>query len=586
METTNKSMFKPPKPRIFSGKGDDQDAARVDTWIQEMKDFLDLSGIKDENLKVVTMQYFLSETAKDFYSTKRQTATPDKPLRIDEFLTELKQHVVPSTHVNKYWKDWNKVTQTEGGKTKSIKDVGLEIERLAQRLGQTNISTPVRVQKFLDAMHPELRLKVEPAIKKQGENITAWGDVVEQAEQQDAALYEAGRYGAKRQPISNAIQAPFQRNKRPQQNQKPSRPWRQQTNYTNTQRSPRKMPEDEYKRLQKEGKCYFCKKPGHRINDCRKRKQKDYNQPRSQATEPWRCNAQSNAAEVHRPNTTEPHGIMPGDPPTFEALMEAYAAKASIQQGMVSQLTVNGKPANALLDTGTTGANLASAAWAEANNIPTTKLDEQITIKMAAKGSKTMANREAMINVDIGNNHIITTHCLLAPIGKYDLILGIPFLKKAKAILDIANGTARFQDAGITLQYSTNTTEICVAATRIDWNPRTAIIMDDSDDEMPYNVRTATIVDEYARVSAATFYEAPTKLPDFKREFPNVFPDKPPQGLPPLRPGCNHRIQISPNKRDQFRKMYQEVPNAWFPALKAHLKDWQQRGIAEPTEGN
>ena len=63
MESTNKSIFKPPKSRIFTGKGEDQDAARVDTWIQEMKDFLDLSGIKNEQLKIITAQYFLSDTA-------------------------------------------------------------------------------------------------------------------------------------------------------------------------------------------------------------------------------------------------------------------------------------------------------------------------------------------------------------------------------------------------------------------------------------------------------------------------------------------------------------------------------------------
>ena len=296
MESTNKSIFKPPKPRIFTGKGEDQDAARVDTWIQEMKDFLDLSGIKNEQLKIITAQYFLSDTAKDFYATKRATATQDKPLRIDEFLEELKQHVVPSTHVNTYWNDWNKISQTEGGKTKAIKDVALEIERLAQRLGQTNITTPVRVQKFMDAMHPELRLKVEPAIKKQGNNMTAWKDVVEQAEQQDAALYQAGRYGTKtRHATSNALQANYQTNDRTQINQ-PYRNQnrRNQTNQNQTHQNGRnrmnqdqaneseddQMSDDEYIRLRNEGKCFYCKNFGHHIIDCRKRKQNERNQNR------------------------------------------------------------------------------------------------------------------------------------------------------------------------------------------------------------------------------------------------------------------------------------------------------------------
>ena len=63
------TAFKPPKPRVFSGKGTDKDPAVFDAWKQEVLDYLDLSGI-DPKHQLAVLQYFVSETAKDYYATK------------------------------------------------------------------------------------------------------------------------------------------------------------------------------------------------------------------------------------------------------------------------------------------------------------------------------------------------------------------------------------------------------------------------------------------------------------------------------------------------------------------------------------
>ena len=53
-------------------------------------------------------------------------------------------------------------------------------------------------------MHPELRLQVEPNINKDHFD---WKDVVKQAEKDDDALYQAGKYPKQKgYPSSNAIQ--------------------------------------------------------------------------------------------------------------------------------------------------------------------------------------------------------------------------------------------------------------------------------------------------------------------------------------------------------------------------------------------
>ena len=205
----DKGSFKPPKPRIFTGKNDDQDAAVVDAWIREMKDFIRMSKIKDMADQITVLQYFLSGVAKEFYASRRDLETAEEPLTLDEFLRDLKAHVVPYTHTNKYWDDWRKVSQVQGNKVRPIGEVGIEIERISYRIGKSILNEQIRIQRLLDAMHPELRLQVEPLVKRSGTDVTPWREVIQKAEQHDASLLQAGRYQRTTPKVSsNAIQAP------------------------------------------------------------------------------------------------------------------------------------------------------------------------------------------------------------------------------------------------------------------------------------------------------------------------------------------------------------------------------------------
>jgi hypothetical protein len=88
--------FKAPKPNTYSGDNADRDAAKLDTWIQKVKDYLALSGVNDEQNKILVLQYFLSGTSEELYHTKRL----DGISSIENFLTKLKAHIIPTTEVN------------------------------------------------------------------------------------------------------------------------------------------------------------------------------------------------------------------------------------------------------------------------------------------------------------------------------------------------------------------------------------------------------------------------------------------------------------------------------------------------------
>jgi hypothetical protein len=74
-------------------------------------------------------------------------------------------------------------------------------------------------------------------------------------------------------------------------------------------------------------------------------------------------------------------------------------------------------------------------------------------------------------------------------------------------------------------------------------------------------------------------------LPDFKKEFPGVFPDKEQEGLPPSRGECDHEIPIIQGMESEFKKRYVPVAEAWLPQMRQHLNKWQQAGIAVIGEG-
>jgi hypothetical protein len=232
--------FKVPKPRTYTGDNDDRDATTLEAWIQKLKDYLELSGIHENKNKVLVMQYFLEGTAEDFYHTKRLASTT---LNFDQLLTDLRAHIVPSTEINRYWDDWYKINQVRNGGVDRINTTAIHMEKVAARLGQA-ITNAVKIQRFLDAMHPELRYAVEPDIQDRSK--ADWNEVKQLAERKDAAIFQADRYDRSQQ-------------------------WQNNSNNHGRGRQFQRLTDDEKAQLRNDRKCFYCKKPGHIVNDCRAR---------------------------------------------------------------------------------------------------------------------------------------------------------------------------------------------------------------------------------------------------------------------------------------------------------------------------
>jgi hypothetical protein len=131
-----------------------------------------------------------------------------------------------------------------------------------------------------------------------------------------------------------------------------------------------------------------------------------------------------------------------------------------------------------------------------------------VIIRLATKGSKTVAKVQVTCTVEIAPQIRVKTQFLVVPIKEYQAILGMPFLQQHEVKLDTANGTAIF---GKHHDYAIRCNDAQSAAILV--------------------------------TAAAGTNEETVTLPDFTKEFPNVYPEREPQALPPIREGCNHKHQ-------------------------------------------
>ena len=343
------------------------------------------------------------------------------------------KHCIPSTHGNMYWKQWDKVSQTQNGRTQRIGNVAIEIDRLCECM---DISEGSKLQKFLDAMHPELRLQVEPKIDKKQFD---WEAVVSDAERCDDALFQAGKYGrGGKDTESFAVQHHPGQHKN---NRKRGGPRDGKKTYP-----PRRGDKKQYEERKQNRQCYFCGKDGHFIDKCLARKHKE-------RTEGGQQKPSSHSMELAQ------------EPETLEECLETLGISFTQPTHMAIVLKVGGKDTRVLLDTGTVGTNLMALNWAQTNKIPTTENEKPTEIRMAIKNSKATANFSAKAEVEVGKGRRIECSFLLVPIGAYDIILGMPFLTKANIILDPGSAKATFKDHDTTLRCSATAEISATAAT-------------------------------------------------------------------------------------------------------------------------
>src|SRR5690606_37828779 len=130
----------------------------------------------------------------------------------------------------------------------------------------------------------------------------------------------------------------------------------------------KKLTDKEREQLRKENKCYYCKKPGHRLNECRSRQYQQSKQRSSpQPYKPKPFSAALTYDQGQRPITWAEWNAA-GRPTRPLESMRTEGLQCLGTNGYNSTMTavikINGKEARTLCDTGTTGINLISSNFA------------------------------------------------------------------------------------------------------------------------------------------------------------------------------------------------------------------------------
>ena len=237
-------------------------------------------------------------------------------------------------------------------------------------------------------------------------------------------------------------------------------------------------------------------------------------------------------------------------------------------------------------------------------------MDNRIEISIARNNSRTTANYSVKEDVDIGNVKRISCEFLLVPVGSYNVILGIPFMIKTDATLRPGKGTVTFGNSQTTISCAPTEPITMAAPIMIIEFPEGSLSSLDENDEyydiFPQDedserlqhidlvrcIATTAIetlqeqqwdkeVYNQARqkiVYAARAYQK--QIPNFKDEFPCVFPEKIPVTLPPLWKGLNHKIMRKESELSNYRNNYHPILESKMKQLSKWLQEWKENGIA------
>ena len=88
-----------------------------------------------------------------------------------------------------------------------------------------------------------------------------------------------------------------------------------------------------------------------------------------------------------------------------------------------------------MLDTGASAAGFVSANYVKRHRIPTLPMTKKINLKLADDSTEHALTRMAIIKVRLGE-HVNETLCLVAPLGNFDVILGMPWIEEHGVNID------------------------------------------------------------------------------------------------------------------------------------------------------
>ena len=207
--------------------------------------------------------------------------------------------------------------------------------------------------------------------------------------------------------------------------------------------------------------------------------------------------------------------------------------------------------ARTLVDNGCLTYGLIKRSFAYTNNL-TRHAITPVPLRGYDGVAGQMTNEIAVASIDVGGHRRTTACFYVVPNLNYDIILGIQWLRKEGAIVDAKNDTLRFTDG--TQVNNTNMKEAAMRTNEIfEISAAALTTLRHRQKKKPnpeLEIFAASMADIDKALKPKTKTDPRAKLPDYLRDYIDVFDPIEADKLPEHRPGADHAIELIEQDKD------------------------------------
>src|SRR5579859_6823680 len=391
-DTTAMSSAKVNKPPVFTGK--DLSLMTVNTWIRRVKAYV--RKVEDDEEKVEIASTYLESTAEQWYSAKYGSAAT--PPQFETFLTDFRTHFARGDDGRLLRQQLENTKQGD----RSAVEYHAEFSMIVDQIG-ANCDMIWAADKFVWGLHPEIQRQVGPNISKE--------DTIEMIAEKAQRAYEFYILFDKpksRQPSSSGMGSSGCRNTRPSSHPVHS--------------AAAKLSAKERKEHMEKGQCFLCHRQGHVVGP-------DYPKWEDRKSDENGTKKSQVKTEV----SDEMQLVVEGSESELESeYLSAPTIQIPIKLGKVKT--------TALIDDGSS-VNLVSPKVVAEGNLPTMPSPHLFRVGQAFSHETELLKDLVKAHVEIPAKEWKSSKpgaFLIAPLKRSKVVLGRPWLKQEKIVVDCA----------------------------------------------------------------------------------------------------------------------------------------------------
>ena len=543
------------KPPFFTGK--DTSLAAVTSWVFKVKSYVRAA---EEDDKVDIAVSFLSETAEQWFIAKYSSL--DTLPSFDDFIKEFKKRFTRADDARQLRITIETITQG----TRSVLEYAAEFQTILSQIGEDKVDMVWARRHFERGLHYNIQRDLAAHFDPK--------DSIDEMATRAQRSYEIlGRLKAENPRHSRPTPAPAT----------PTRPQTSAPPSPSPVKSPtklRKLTDSEREELSAKGACFRCRQPGHIAKDCPK-------------------NGSFTPQESPRPKS--PVKVEHGGVLVIAADSESEAGSSPYLTAPCMKVPIQYGRAEiaALIDNAATS-NVISKKIVNKQRIPMKPSPRRFKLGQAFSHERVLAKEYTESHITIPSKNWRSTKPVPMLVSdslvNHDAILGMPFLKQEKVLIDSAAHD-------IVLPKSTSAPETQPKLPKQVSCPssvRHADITPPKDDQRHISSTWPEISHKVPRALNPLIIQsipAPAWLPtidptdatryhkEVLAEFPDVFADKLPPRKPTRRGAPVHRIRLKDENKTINGRMF-ALPEKYLNAMIEFIEEHLLAGRIRPSSSS